>query len=127
METTIFDIHRRARIYLTDDAEKSIYTWDGHAVACLNGEQVYGWHGRHLGWFVDGILYDGRGYRVGFTAENCPEAPYDEPPKHSKHGQTQRFKHGAPYARVTFSQGNSPQDLDAFIRQDAPYRLAETN
>jgi len=120
MEMTIYDIHRRPRIYLAEDAQNSIYTWDGHAVACLAGEHVYGWHGRHIGWFVDGILYDGKGYRVGFTAETCPEAPYLEPAKYAKHGQTQRFKPSAPPARPVLSQGNSPQDLEAFIRQDAP-------
>jgi 4-fold beta-flower domain-containing protein len=120
METTVYDVHRRARIYLADDAENSIYTWDGHAVAWLDGEQVYGWRGRHLGWFVAGILYDGAGYRVGFTAETCPEETYAEPPKYAKHRHTQRFTHSAPYARPTLSQGNSSQDLDEFIRQDAP-------
>ena len=120
METTIYDIHRRARIYLAEDAENSIYTWNGHAVAWLDGDEVYGWRGRHIGWFVDGILYDGTGYRVGFTAEKCPVAPYPEPAKFSRHTRTQRFTHSNPYARPTFSQGNSQQDLDAFIRQDAP-------
>ena len=120
METTIYDIHRRARIYLADDAEKSIYTWDGHAVACLDGEQVYGWRGRHIGWFVDGILYDGAGYRVGFTAEACPEQTYAEPAKYSKHTHPKRFTRRDPHARPALSQGNSQQDLEAFIRQDAP-------
>jgi hypothetical protein len=120
METTIYDVHRRARIYLADDDHNAIYTWDGHAVAWLDGEQVYGWRGRHLGWFVDGILYDGAGFRVGFTAEACPEETYAEPSKYEKHRPTQRFTHSAPYARPAFSQGNSSQDLDAFIRQDAP-------
>ena len=120
METTIYDIHRRARIYLADDADNAIYTWDGHAVACLDGEQVYGWRGRHIGWFVDGILYDGTGYRVGFTSETCTTAPYPEPTKYSRRTPAKRFTHSDPYTRPKFSQGNSHQDLDDFIRQNAP-------
>src|SRR5687768_16299631 len=120
METTIYDVHRRARIYGTDDADDAIYTWDGHAVARLDGEQVYGWRGRHIGWFVDGILYDGTGYRLGFTAKTCPVAPFPEPAKYSRRTPTQRFTHSVPYARPKFSEGNSLQDLDVFIRQNAP-------
>jgi hypothetical protein len=120
METTIYDVHRRARIYLADDPENSIYTWDGHAVAHIDGEQVYGWRGRHIGWLVDGILYNSKGFRVGFTAETFAVETFEEPMKYSKHAKTQRFTHSAPYARPALSQGNSQQDLDEFIRQDAP-------
>ena len=120
METTIYDSYRRPRIYLADDGENSIYTWDGHAVACLDGEHVYGWRGRHIGWFSEGILYDLTGYRIGFTAAACKIETFAEPAKYSKLTRSYCFVKGVPYTRPRFSQGNSNQDLEDFIRQDAP-------
>lgn len=120
METTIYDAHRRPRIYIANDGDDSIYTWDGHAVACLDGEHVFGWRGRHIGWFVDGILYDCQGYRVGFIAEAFPVPTFAEPAKYAKHAKTQRYARHAPHGRPEFSLGNAHQDLETFIRQDAP-------
>ena len=119
METTIYDAHRRARIYIADDGDNSIYTWDGKAVAVIDGEHVFGWRGRHIGWFVEGILYDGQGYRIGFLAETFPVATYPEPAKYSKHAKAQRLARHAPRGRPAFSAGNSNEDLETFIRQDA--------
>lgn len=120
METTIYDTHNRPRIYFADDGDKSIFTWDGHAVACLAGEHVFGWRGRHIGWFVAGILYDIKGFRVGFTSATCPADTYAEPVKYTKFTKLDRFKQQAPYRRPALSLTNSNQDIDSFIRQDAP-------
>jgi hypothetical protein len=58
MEITLFDRKGHAIAYIADDGEKSIYFWKEQAVAYVDDETVYGWDGHHLGFFVDGILYD---------------------------------------------------------------------
>ena len=120
METNIYDTHNRPRIYLADDGDQSFYTWDGHAVACLAGEHVFGWKGRHIGWFVEGILYDDKGFRIGFTSATCPADTYTEPAKYTKFSKLERFRQQTPHRRPALSLTNSNQDIDDFIRQDAP-------
>jgi len=85
METTIFDGQGNPVAYLSDDYDRTIYLWDGHPVAYLYEEQhVYGFNGRHLGWFIEQVLYDENGERVGFTFVSCPTAVAKEPVKSKK-------------------------------------------
>ena len=65
-ETSLFDAEGRASAYVADDL--TIYLWDGKPVAYLDrdssgGFHVYGYNGKHLGWFVRGIIrdHDGEG------------------------------------------------------------------
>jgi hypothetical protein len=56
--------------YLTD---KVIYLWDGKPVGYLhqnfNNTDVYGFNGKHLGWFEGGALRDNSGYVIVGTKE----------------------------------------------------------
>ena len=118
METTLYDAHRRPRIYISGDGENDIYTWDGHAVACIDGEQVFGWRGRHIGWFIKGVLYDCKGFRIGFTAEQFTDPTFPVPAKYAKYTTTRRYPKLTAQARPELSQGNSRADLETFIRQN---------
>ena len=46
-----------------------IYTFSGDPVAYLDGDSVYSFSGKHLGWFVDGWIRDnyGKWGRTPFT------------------------------------------------------------
>lgn len=60
-ETTLFDGRGRAVAYVADDL--TIYLWSGKPVAYLDrdsggGLHVYGFNGKHLGWFSRGIVRD---------------------------------------------------------------------
>jgi len=84
METTLFDRYGVPKAYI-DEEKNIIYLWYGKAIAYIDNEKVYGWkEGRHLGWFIDGILYDLKGIRVGFLSDKCPVTPYLEPSKPTK-------------------------------------------
>ena len=120
METTLYDAHRRPRVYISADGENNIYTWDGHVVACIDGEEVFGWRGRHIGWFVEGVLYDCKGFRIGFTAESFTDQTFPDPGKYAKYVKPRRYPKLTAQARPEFSQGNSNEDLEKFIRQNAP-------
>ena len=70
-EISLLDVSGEAVVYIVLDDEFAIYTWDGHAVAYLEGSvsdfnsmrimDVYGWNGNHLGWFVDGFVMNHTG------------------------------------------------------------------
>ena len=60
-ETTLFDGRGRAVAYVADDL--TIYLWPGKPVAYLDrdsdgGFHVYGFNGKHLGWFSRGVMRD---------------------------------------------------------------------
>lgn len=65
-EISLFDAKGRVVAYMSDDL--TIYLWGGKPVAYLDrdssaGFHVYGFSGKHLGWFVRGIVrdHDGNG------------------------------------------------------------------
>lgn len=73
METTLFNKDGDAVAYISDDYNKTIYLWDGTPVAYLyDGQHVYGINGRHLGRFLNDVVYSNNGERIGFTAGTCP-------------------------------------------------------
>ena len=41
----------------------------GHVRAWVVGSNVYSLHGRHIGWFEDGVLYDSHNRALGFLPE----------------------------------------------------------
>ena len=70
-EVTLFDKNGKAVAYIALDDETTIYLWTGEPVAYLKEVQgkysIYGFNGKHLGWFVDGLVRDHSGYVVGFV------------------------------------------------------------
>ena len=73
MERTLYDKRGGPVAYVAMDYHEAVFLWDGRAVAYLYEEDhVYGVNGRHLGWFIDDILYDQEGARIGFTSTTCP-------------------------------------------------------
>jgi hypothetical protein len=65
-EVTLFDSRREATAYIALDDELIVYLWTGKPIAYLDpdsegGFHVYGFNGKHLGWFVGGVLRDHEG------------------------------------------------------------------
>ncbi len=85
MEETLFNSKGEPVAYIFSDMNKTIYLWDGHSVAYLYSYHVYGFNGRHLGWLINGIVYDPDGNRIGFNSATCPVAVYKEPSKGKKY------------------------------------------
>jgi len=81
MELTIYDRNGRPHAYIAYGDEKIIYLWNGKPVAYLDGEHVYGFNSKHLGWFENGVMYDGQGRRIGFTQKTYPSITQVEPVK----------------------------------------------
>jgi len=75
MDRSLFDKKGFAVAYIADDYHNTIYLWDGSPVAYLYEDvHIYGINGRHLGWFMNDILYNNNGERIGFTSNTCPVA-----------------------------------------------------
>jgi hypothetical protein len=72
METTFYDNSGHPVAYLSPENDNSIYIWDGHAVAYIIDELIYGWRGRHIGWFVKGVLYDLNVIKSGQSRKSVP-------------------------------------------------------
>ena len=124
VETTLFDQAGHAVCYVCDDNENTIYLWSGHAVACVDDEAVYGWNGRHLGFFVDGVMYDTYGQRVGTTAGKCLSASCFETAKNGKFAKGAKYEKGAERTRPSFSWKYSSQALEDFLLQGATGNVA---
>lgn len=66
-EFTIFDKNGKPTAYIDTADEFTIYMWDGTPVAYLyEDEQIYGFNGKHLGWFIEGIIWNQKGDAEGF-------------------------------------------------------------
>lgn len=66
-DISIFNGNGDAIAYIDTDDEMTIYLWkEGDAVAYLDEDLVYGFNGKHLAWFDDGIFYIDNGKAVGF-------------------------------------------------------------
>ena len=118
METGLFSKDGEPVAYISDDYNHTIYLWDGIPVAYLyQSEHVYGANGRHLGRFIDNILYDDQGFRVGFGAKACPVPIGREPVKPKKmpaYEVRPRWK-APPLPKLSYQV--SDQDLAEFLKQ----------
>jgi hypothetical protein len=78
-EVDFFDSQGRAVAYIAEDSDLTIYLWSGKPVAYLEEESVYGFNGKHLGWFKGGAIYDHDGNLVAAIADRFAH-PVSTPP-----------------------------------------------
>jgi hypothetical protein len=67
-EFSFFDSKLRATAYIDTSDGLVFYLWSGEPVAFLNEDSIYGFNGKHLGWFKDGLIYDHDGNIVAAPA-----------------------------------------------------------
>jgi len=118
MEKIFYNKDGNAVAYLAADYEGIIYLWDGIPVAYIYEEEhVYGINGRHLGWFMDDILYNHDGERIGFTFTTCPVSVSKRPAKGRKSSKHEIRPRGQkpPLPKLSFSPAN--QDLADLLRE----------
>ena len=117
VEEALFDRSGCPVAYIADDGEHSIYLWCGHAVAYLLGDCVFGWNGRHLGFFSYGVLCDIGGRRVGSTGASCQAATHAEPTKPAKHVKHVRYSRYEPSDHPDIRGIWSTETLEDFLKQ----------
>jgi hypothetical protein len=115
-EITLFDSSGNAVAYIdTADRDFTVYLWSGRPVAYIVSNHIYGFNGRHLGWFQNGIIRDNNGYAVGATRESLSRSTRSEPSKRSKRSKpSQRSRQSAP-SQPSFRNSWSGTDLEAFL------------
>ncbi len=118
-ETSLFDSSGKPVAYIAE--ELTIYLWSGKPVAYLDedssngGFHVYGFNGKHLGWFVRGVIRDHRGDAAGAIKEVFRSSTEYEPYKSYKQYKSYKsYKEYAPY-RSSFSQSWSDIPLRLFL------------
>lgn len=73
MNETLYDIEGNPVAYIDYDKNGIIYMWNGTPVAYLHRNMaLYGFNGRHLGWYENGIVRDKNGRIVGYNKLSCP-------------------------------------------------------
>jgi hypothetical protein len=101
-EFNLYDPQGNPLAYIDCKDPYSIYLWDGTGVAYLylnnNLFHIYNYAGNHLGWFVNGIIYDHDGSIVGCGKDICAIMYQFEPQKEFKKMKpVKRMKNGEPY------------------------------
>lgn len=115
METSLYNEKGDPVAYISDDYNKTIYLTDGSPVAYLyNRDHVYGFNGRHLGYWIEEILYNHYGERIGFASSTCP-VPIGRKPAKTKEQSTDEVRPrwtAPPLPKLTFSlAGSDLKDL----------------
>jgi hypothetical protein len=115
-ETSLFKGDGTAVAYIAIDDELTIYLWGGKPVAYLQNDgsefNVYGFNGKHLGWFANGVIWDHNGYASCATKERLNTAQFEPFKSFKQFKPFKAFTEFAPY-RPAFSNsfGNFPCDL----------------
>lgn len=119
-EITLFGSQGNPDAYISPDNDFTIYLWSGKPVAYLDQVNVYGFNGKHLGWFEDGIIWDHDGQRVGFIRSTVPVFPKFEPLKPFKQFIPFRnFQQFAPYMPFKNLSAISKTPLVIFLNTGA--------
>lgn len=113
-EVTLFNGAGKADAYIAVDDELTIYLWGGKPVAYLEkdssgGYHVYGFNGKHLGWFVKGIIRDHEGNASCATKEAMSSTEYEPYKAYKQYKPYKAYTQYAPY-RPYFSNsfGDTP-------------------
>lgn len=120
-EVSLFDASGKPTAYIAE--ELTIYLWSGKPVAYLHSESgkvhIYGYNGKHLGWFVRGIVRDHEGNAVGAVKEVFHSAVEYEPYKSYKQYKPYKsYREYAPY-QPYLSRDWSQLPLRLYLMQGA--------
>jgi hypothetical protein len=59
--------NQQGKTYAWLHANGTVYGLEGQALAFVDGDGVYDWEGRHIGWWADGHMRDSMGEVCLFT------------------------------------------------------------
>ena len=120
-EFSLFDSSGRPAAYVAEGL--TIYLWSGTPVAYLtedelsDGFHVYGFNGKHLGWFISGVIRDHHGDAVGGLKEAFRSPTQDEPLKGVKQSKPLKSAAELPPVPPELSRERSEIPLRSFLQQ----------
>ncbi len=104
--------------FISMDYDNRIYLMDGTGVAYIyNENHIYGINGKHLGWLIDGIVYDNDGKRAGFISSTCPTGLSKVKGKGEKRPFTELRSRWEPPPMPAFSYSYSEITLKELLEQ----------
>ena len=108
-EVPIFSDKGMPAAYIAVNEQMTVYLWDGTPVAYLEpdigrpGLHVYGFNGKHLGWFVNGVIWDKHGEGACAVKERL-QSTQAEPFKRSKQLKPLKAVEFSPLSMCTSSE-----------------------
>ncbi len=61
-DISLFEKNGQPVAYIAVDDGMTIYAWNGQPLAYIDAANVYGFNGRHLGWYKNGVIWDHLGH-----------------------------------------------------------------
>ena len=120
----LYDKSGIAVAYIASDYQETIYLWEGLSVAYLyEQENVYGFNGRHLGWFRGEVLYNHKGERIGFTFNTCPVSIVKPPVKGKKYPIDEMRPRWSSPPSPKLGYNIAKESLADFLRQGQAFRF----
>ncbi len=116
MEETLFETKGTPVAYLAYDDENTFYLWNGKPVAYLGTDNlIYGFNGKHLGWYEDGIIRDLKGYKVGFNEKTL--TVYTQYESYKSYKSYKPYKSYQEYSKYkpSYQTGTSDITLSQFL------------
>lgn len=101
-EVSLFSNTGKAVAYIDTTDDLTIYLWGGKPVAYLTedtsgGYHVYGFNGKHLGWFVKGVLRDHKGDAACGVRDTLPTTQFEPFKSFKEFKPFKSFKVFAPF------------------------------
>lgn len=122
-EISLFNSRGEPVAYIdTDDEDCTIYMWNGYPVAYLTTTSdddfsIYGFNGKHLGWYADGIVRDHQGYAVGFAKGAISKyTQYESYKSYKQYKPYKSYKQYAPY-KPYYKSTFSNESLSLFLKR----------
>jgi hypothetical protein len=126
-ETTLFNAGGSPEAYISfSQDDPTIYMWSGKPVAYLSssvgrGFNVYGLNGKHLGWYVNGVVRSHEGSPVCgvYRVVRVVSLPKPGPPKSVKQAAPQRSSKELAPLRPLFRRQWSSMQCGLFLSEGA--------
>jgi hypothetical protein len=112
-----YDSGGHAVAYAAADHDLTIYLWSGKPVAYLDDKNVYGFNGKHLGWYEEGVVYDHQGHMIAALASRFTNAVSTPPFKSFKQFEPfKAFEQFAPFEPFLTRNWSDTSALQFFLQ-----------
>jgi hypothetical protein len=131
-EISLFDKEGNPVAYIATNEDWTIYLWEGKPVAYIINDgqtlHVYGFNGKHLGWYANGIIRDHDGNVTGFkkgAISNIYEK-YENYKGYKEYKPYKTYREYAPY-QPYFSSNFSSINLTGLLYQGVGSETSQRN
>jgi hypothetical protein len=119
-EVTLYRVDGQPVAYIDSGDAMTIRMWTGEAVAYVentgDGFLVYGFNGRHLGWFERGVIWNTGGFAQCAIRQVLSVAPYAEPAKFAKYAKLAKSAPNTPWAKPAYTSTFDRVPCDTFLK-----------